>query len=123
MTGPHTDGPASAGGVSMWVTAATLTAAFGLFALGVEEFWIAFVVGFAGVLPVSVDIVKRRKAEVNRSNVERRDSTDSALYALRSRYARGELTDEEFERQVEQLVGTESGQTTPRERSSDPTRR
>jgi 3-hydroxyacyl-CoA dehydrogenase len=34
--------------------------------------------------------------------------TEDALETLRDRYARGELTDEEFERRVERLLETES---------------
>jgi len=36
------------------------------------------------------------------------EQNDPALETLRERYSRGELTDEEFEQKVEQIVGTES---------------
>ncbi|PSP32540.1 hypothetical protein BRC64_06440 [Halobacteriales archaeon QH_10_67_22] len=36
------------------------------------------------------------------------DDTDAALADLRERYARGEITDAEFERRVERLLETES---------------
>lgn len=36
---------------------------------------------------------------------------DSALDSLRDRYASGELSDEEFEQKVEQIVGTEDAET------------
>ncbi|QHS18310.1 SHOCT domain-containing protein [haloarchaeon 3A1-DGR] len=36
------------------------------------------------------------------------DSTDDALETLRERYARGELTDEQFERKLERLLETET---------------
>ncbi len=45
---------ASALVVSGAVTLLTLGVAFGLLALGVEMFWVAFPVGFGGVLPVAV---------------------------------------------------------------------
>jgi len=41
--------------------------------------------------------------------------TDGSIEALRSRYARGEITDEQFERKVEKLLETESLDE-PRER-------
>lgn len=37
--------------------------------------------------------------------------SDDALSRLRERYSRGELTDEEFEQKVEQIVGTEDTET------------
>lgn len=37
-----------------------------------------------------------------------KQKNDPALTELRNRYSRGELTDEEFEQKVEQIVGTES---------------
>ncbi len=44
----------------------------------------------------------------NSSNTEPRSSTDGALTALRERYARGELSDEEFERRRQRLQGDQS---------------
>ncbi len=39
------------------ITILTLGVAFGLLALGVEFFWVAFPVGFGGVLPVVLGLV------------------------------------------------------------------
>lgn len=39
------------------VSLLTLGVAFGLLALGVEAFWVAFPVGFGGVLPISLGLV------------------------------------------------------------------
>lgn len=39
------------------VTVLTLGVAFGLLALGVSVFWIAFPVGFGGVLPIALGVV------------------------------------------------------------------
>jgi uncharacterized membrane protein len=55
---------------------------------------------------------------VDTSDRETTDEQDDALETLRQRYARGELTDEQFERKVEQLLETETledieGQTEP----------
>ena len=43
--------------VSGIVSLATLGTAFGLSALGVEAFWVAFPVGFGGVLPLALGVV------------------------------------------------------------------
>jgi len=100
-----------AGLVAAAVTGGTLTVAFGLMALGVEFFWVAFPLGFGGVLPVSMGVLARRAGAGNGRSEPGRHSTadeDDALAELRRRYARGELTDEEFERRVERLLETES---------------
>lgn len=41
-------------------------------------------------------------------SVSSEESEQDPLDVLRDRYARGELSDEEFERKTEQLVGTET---------------
>jgi len=79
------------------VTAATLAVAFGLMALGVEFFW----VGFGGVLPLSVAALEYREATDDRPARADRSDADAALEELQLRYARGEFTDEEFERLLE----------------------
>jgi uncharacterized membrane protein len=89
------------------VTAATLAVAFGLMALGVESFWVTFVVGFGGVLPLSVAALEYREATDDTPARAERSDADAALEELQLRYARGELTDEEFERQAERLLETE----------------
>jgi uncharacterized membrane protein len=110
--GESEDGHPLAPLVSSAVTAGTLLVAFGLLALGVESFWLAFVVGFGGVLPVSMGLLQHRAEGGRRAGDHtgptRHRETDAALAALRERYARGEVTDEGFERQVEQLLATES---------------
>lgn len=95
--------------VSSAVIALTLLVAFGLMAAGVPYFWIAFVVGFAGVLPVSLGLVRYYEEQgVNPGGTAGGSETGDALEELRQRYARGELSDEEFERRVEHLLETES---------------
>jgi len=93
------------------VTAVTLTVAFGLMALGQPYFWVAFPVGFGGGMPLAVGLARwydsRRDAERG-GPTERESESDAALADLRERYARGELTDEEFETRVERLLETES---------------
>ncbi|MFC7138087.1 SHOCT domain-containing protein [Halobaculum litoreum] len=59
--------------------------------------------------------MRRRSADREpteaRANTERAgadtDSPDAALATLRRRYARGDLTDDQFERRVERLLETE----------------
>jgi len=87
------------------VTALTLLVGFGLLAAGVSYFWVAFVVGFAGLLPMSlgaVQLYERRKDEAGTTT-----DSDDAIDELRRRYARGELTAAEFEQRVEKLIETE----------------
>ncbi|WP_207588454.1 SHOCT domain-containing protein [Halomontanus rarus] len=92
-----------------------LTVAFGLLALGVPWFWIAFPIGFAGVLPAVMGLVKlyerRRHRQTapggRRSEANSSDARD-ALETLRERYARGELTDEQFEQRLDRLLETET---------------
>jgi len=96
------------------VTFLTLGVAFGLLALDVSYWWVAFPVGFGGGMPLVAGLAQwyeSREASSNRraerSRPERSD-TDAALADLRERYARGELSDEEFEARVERLLETES---------------
>ena len=85
-------------------------------------FWVIFAVGFAVVVPT----VARLAGEEERSD-ERNDrdgqwkgserrheepstgaNTEDALETLRERYARGDLTDEQFERKLDALLETDS---------------
>jgi len=92
------------------VTMLTLTVAFGLLFAGVPWFWVAFPVGFGGLLPMSLGAARlyQRRQE---SDSQPTSDEDDALATLRDRYARGELTDAEFERQVERLLETEDTET------------
>ncbi|MFB6206267.1 MAG: SHOCT domain-containing protein [Haloglomus sp.] len=109
-----------AGAVAGLVTTLTLGTAFGLVALGVDWFWVAFPVGFGGVLPVAVGAAKRRRRRGERRDGERdgwrreaeaavdaSDDTDAALARLRERYASGELDEAAFEARLERLLLTE----------------
>jgi hypothetical protein len=95
------------------VTFLTLGVGFGLLALGDPYFWVAFPVGFGGLMPMAIGLARWFESrEETRSRSEatprREDDTDAALADLRERYARGELDDEEFEARVERLLETES---------------
>jgi len=95
--------------VATGVTAATLLVAFGLLALGVESFWVVFVAGFGGVLPLSLGALEYQHATgTNARGSSTREGSDDALAELRRRYARGDLTDAEFEERVETLLETEA---------------
>lgn len=102
-----------------------LTLGAGLLALflGVENWWLVFVVGFAVLVPlVQVlfddapfgDLGASSEGYFGTSNERRadesRDTSDTrdALDTLRDRYARGELSEEAFERKVERLLETET---------------
>jgi uncharacterized membrane protein len=88
--------------VAAAVTALTLGAAFGLAAVGFEEFWLAFVLGFGVVLPLSLGAVATVWPE---EETGRQDRTP--LEELEMQYARGELSEAEFERRTETLVEAE----------------
>lgn len=108
--------------VSGVTTLAILGVAFGAMALGIPYFWVAFPVGFGGVLPLVVAYSARRERTSSASpspsasgppiesarDSSALDSPDEALKALRTRYARGELTDEAFETRLERLLETET---------------
>lgn len=97
----------TAGAVTLFV----LSVAFGALALGNSWFWIAFPIGFGGLLPLSLGYVRRYESNRNRNDTRdrtRADSSDPALSVLRDRYARGEIDEREFESRVERLLETES---------------
>ncbi len=90
--------------VSTGITAATLFVAFGLMSIGIESFWVVFVVGFGGLLPISLGLLEYRRRE--RTCRRERSDSDTALAKLRERYVRGEITETEFEQRVENLMET-----------------
>lgn len=89
------------------VTTLTLLVAFGLMFAGVPYFWVAFPVGFGGLLPTALAVVRLYK---RRPHSRSASEQDDALATLRDRYARGDLADAEFERQVERLIETEDAE-------------
>ena len=107
MTGvPEKAGPAT-NAVAGVVTLVTLAVAFGLLAVGWPYFWIAFPIGFGGVLPAAVGLAKWYVADEALDDSPQ-DEREDALTALRERYANGEIDEAEFERRVERLLETES---------------
>ena len=75
------------------VTFLTLGVGFGLMALGNPFFWVAFPVGFGGLMPMAIGLARWYESrEEARSRSEpasgRERDTDAALADLRERYAR-----------------------------------
>lgn len=105
----------------------------GLISLVGLGLWIFLIVtayrGETRRIPIAADIADRLVSGSNgttrtpSSDGPNRGSTneDDALAELRSRYARGEIGDAEFERRVERLLETDDGR--PRERESAETER
>ncbi|SEO43967.1 Uncharacterized membrane protein [Halogranum amylolyticum] len=93
------------------VVALVFLVGFGLLAVGYPWFWVAFPVGFAGVLPAALALTKlyeRSQRTNDADDVGVPDERADALATLRARYARGELDEAEFERRLERLLETES---------------
>ena len=83
------------------------------------DWWLAFMLfGYVVLVPVTAllfgdesDVAEWWDDDVEGVEEETETSTsedDDALQELRSRYARGELTDEQFERKLERLLETET---------------
>lgn len=92
------------------VTALTLAAGLGLLALGRSFFWVAFPVGFGGLMPLAVGLARWYESRTDRSGEPAgvsADETDRALAALRERYVRGEIDEATFEERVDALLRTE----------------
>lgn len=86
------------------VIALTFLVGFGLLAVGFPWFWVAFPVGFAGVLPAAIGLVRLYETRKAPADEPERD----ALESLRERYVRGEIDEAEFEERLVLLLETES---------------
>jgi len=109
------------GAVALLVLGAGLGSLFGVPVLNVVDFWVIFAIGYAVVVPL-VSLLRGRGdgAETNRPRRGRRErgdqtmdtepdeDVDAALDRLRDRYARGELSEAQFERKLETLLETET---------------
>ncbi|QSG05694.1 SHOCT domain-containing protein [Halapricum desulfuricans] len=81
-----------------------------------QNWWLPFMlVGYVVIVPLTAllfgdedDISEWRDDEVETTAQSHTDEQLDALETLRERYARGELTDEQFERKVERLLETET---------------
>jgi Predicted membrane protein (DUF2078). len=92
------------------VTAALVVlVVFGLLALDVSWFWIVFPVGFGGLLPAAVGIARYYQQS---DSTDETTENDDPVEALKNQYARGKIDDAEFERRLENLLGTDWDLTT-----------
>lgn len=111
---------------SMLVLGVGLAALFA----GFDFFWVVFVIGFAVLVPIVATLYgdeedrgewwgswdwgrdrnrDREDSRTERVETPREDRTDDTpLETIRRRYARGELTDAQFERKLELLLETET---------------
>jgi hypothetical protein len=92
----------------------------GLLALftGQDWFWLVFALGFAVLVPIVKLVTDELGSEsddsgppttdLDRGHDDASESKQDALDTLRNRYARGELSEEAFERKVERLLETET---------------
>ena len=104
------------GAVALLVLGAGLGSLFGVPVLDAIEFWVIFAIGYAVVVPLtsllrgrSAASARDRPRESGRDGSEGADAdADDALDRLRDRYARGELSEAQFERKLETLLETET---------------
>ena len=110
------------GAVALLVLGAGLGSLFGLPVLAAIDFWIIFAIGYAVVVPLvsllrgrTARTVPARRGSRNAAQSERADAdrsgdddVDEALVRLRDRYARGDLSEEQFERKLEVLLETDT---------------
>lgn len=81
---------------------------------GVEYFFLIWILGFAVVVPIVAMLFENEDESESPTEhadrVPRRsdDDTNDALATLRERYARGDLTDEQFERKLDRLFETDN---------------
>lgn len=80
----------------------------GFVALGLDYswFWVVWVAGFAGLVPLTA--ILSDALVTDEDETEPALSEEDALELLRERYARGELDEAEFERRVDRLLETET---------------
>jgi uncharacterized membrane protein len=99
----------------------------GLVALfaGVNLFWLVWTLGFPILLPLVATLTNDDEDEADVEHetnqpTERSDEeTSDALATLRDRYARGDLTDEQFERKLDALLETHSPESAAEWRSRE----
>ena len=96
--------------------ASLLVLGLGLTALftGQSWFWLVFVIGFAVVVPIIAILTGESEGSVDgpttdapESDADAASKTD-ALRILRERYARGELSEEQFEAKLDHLLESET---------------
>lgn len=85
-----------------------------------QEWWLGFMfVGYVLIVPLTAllfgdrEVVMEWWEDEEVTTPEEEDAADP-LQTLRHQYARGELTDEEFEHRLERLLETETAESDPR---------
>ncbi|WP_049985578.1 SHOCT domain-containing protein [Halobellus rufus] len=108
------------GATALLVLGAGLGSLFGVPVLEAVDFWVVFVIGYAVVVPLvsllrgeSTDGSDPRSDRPDAAGERRRsesgsEGVDVALERLRERYARGDLSEEQFERKLEALLATDT---------------
>jgi hypothetical protein len=100
------------GAVAATVSVLVLTVAFGLLALGVPYFWVAFPVGYGGLLPLSVVLARARWNESGAGDdggpAAARDAADPVARVERA-YVEGDVDEATFERELEAVLEHERG--------------
>lgn len=96
--------------VSAAITALTLATAFGLLALGVDSFWIVFILGFGVVMPTALGILTHRWPTTGRTSLTPTSNTSDPVEELQLQYVRGEITEAEFEHRVATLLASNDGE-------------
>lgn len=79
--------------------------------LDVPWFWLIWVIGYAVVVPalsILFDVEETDAESIREDDHEDTETPEDPLETLRERYARGELTDEQFEQKLERLLETET---------------
>jgi uncharacterized membrane protein len=106
------DRASAAGLVAGATTAVTLTVSFGLLALDFEYFWMTYVLGFGVVMPMALGAVGLRRPKSDEQDGRAATDQQTPLEQLQMRYARGELSDAEFEQRVGHLLESDPGERT-----------
>lgn len=97
--------------VATVVSMVTLALGFSLLALNVSSFWVVFPIGFGAVLPIAMNVAEdyeERNGEDSKESEEESNRKENALEELKRKFVDDEISEEEFERRVEKLVGTET---------------
>ncbi|WP_435184058.1 SHOCT domain-containing protein [Halobellus sp. EA9] len=112
------------GATALLVLGAGLGSLFGVPVLAAVDFWIIFVIGYAVVVPLvslirghrardaaddrSGSAERRRRVDERSDRADESEGVDDALDRLRDRYARGDLSEAQFERKLEVLLETDT---------------
>lgn len=102
--------------VAAVVSVGVLAVAFGALAVGIDWFWVAFPVGYGGVLPLSVALVRARARRETGTDDAR--AVDDPVSAAADAYVRGEVDVDGLEGRLESAL---DGRTAERRGGRDVT--